>query len=37
MGHPEYAWFTLALSTIAGALLLMIFARTADAFREQDR
>jgi dipeptide/tripeptide permease len=37
MGHPEYVWFTLALHTIAGVLLLMIFTRTAGAFREQDR
>jgi hypothetical protein len=37
MGHPEYVWFTLALHTIAGVLPLMIFTRTADPFREQNR
>lgn len=37
LGHPEYLWFTLALHTIAGIIILMIFTRLAGEFREQEK
>jgi drug/metabolite transporter (DMT)-like permease len=36
-GHPEYVWFTLALHTLAGAIILLAFTRCVGEFREQER
>jgi dipeptide/tripeptide permease len=36
-GHPEYVWFTLALHTLAGVLVLTAFTRKAGEFREQEK
>ena len=35
-GHPEYLWFTLALHTVAGIVILALFTRLAGEFREQE-
>jgi dipeptide/tripeptide permease len=36
-GHPEYLWYTLALHTLAGIGILMLFRRLCGEFREQDK
>jgi POT family proton-dependent oligopeptide transporter len=36
-GHPEYLWYTLALHTLAGIGILMLFRRLGGEFREQDK
>jgi POT family proton-dependent oligopeptide transporter len=36
-GHPEYVWFTLALHTLAGILILLAFIRWAGEFQEQQK
>jgi POT family proton-dependent oligopeptide transporter len=36
-GHPEYVWFTLALHTLAGVIILAIFTRKAGEFREREK
>ncbi len=35
-GHPEYIWYALALHTIVGILILMLFTRLAGEFHEQE-
>ncbi len=35
-GHPEYIWYALALHTIVGVLILMLFTRLAGEFHEQE-
>lgn len=35
-GHPEYVWYALALHTLIGVLVLMLFARMAGEFSEQE-
>jgi POT family proton-dependent oligopeptide transporter len=35
-GHPEYLWFTLALHTVGGIVILALFTRLAGEFREQE-
>jgi hypothetical protein len=35
-GHPEYVWYALALHTIIGVLVLMLFTRMAGEFSEQE-
>ncbi len=37
LGHPEHVWFALAVHTIVGILLLLVFTRTAGEFHEQER
>jgi POT family proton-dependent oligopeptide transporter len=34
-GHPEYVWYALALHTLVGIIVLMVFTRFAGEFREQ--
>jgi len=36
-GHPEYLWYTLALHTLVGIGILMLFTRLAGEFREQEK
>jgi dipeptide/tripeptide permease len=37
LGHPEYLWFTLAVHTLIGIAVLMVFTRSAGEFREQEK
>lgn len=36
MGHPEYVWYTLAVHSILGMLVVYIFIKSAGEFKEVD-
>ena len=36
MGHPEFVWYTLAVHTVLGIVVLMLFSRTAGELQERE-